>query len=475
MNALRRLLVPTPARLREEVLAGAPWVVGFTLLTALLELFGWLAPFSNMGEDTFGVLRAERPPQDVVVVTIDRASFEARDLFKSGEPLPVDSLHRLLAAVAAAKPRLIAVDLATSDASFKALRLDPGWPPIVWGQQAVPALQGCITVPDCAYRAIPVLGGSLPRIDDDAACRSGRGCAAIPIRLPDGDLMGRRYTHEIEVKGLEDRPTFPWAVVETCASLEPPDARCSAALARSPKGVGEETIQFDIADPWPALRTASTAIRLNESSDPALRDAWRNDPALRGHIVIIGGTYDTLDVHHIPGGVRAGVFINAQIVENELGDRAIREVPFVALLTLDLVVGFSLVYLAYRLPFGPALGAAAALIGCIFLMSFTAFRTFSIWLNFVPVVVGVGLHEFTDNVREYARLRRAEHPAEAAAQTAQTAQTAEAAPAEPAELEPIVPAAKAPAAELPAPSVVESTSVLEKLPDTSPPKESGVP
>ena len=343
-----------------------------------------------------------------MVVTIDRASFERRDLFNATDPLRAPALRRLIAAVAAAKPRLIGVDLATTDARFRNLRPDPSWPPIVWAEQAVPAVQGCLTVPGCAYRPLPALGGSVAQLDTDAACRSGRGCAAIPIRLPDGDLVGRHYTHDIDVEGLEGRPTFPWAIVETCAAMQPPDPHCTAAFARSSNASGEQTIQFDIADPWPALRTASTAIELNESKDPTLRAAWRNDPALVGHIVIIGAAFDSLDVHRVPGAARRGVFINAQTVENELADRRIREAPFVALVALDLLVGFALVYLAYRLPFGAALLAGSGLVGAIFLTSFLAFQTFSIWLNFVPVVAGVALHEFTDNLREYVQLR-AEH------------------------------------------------------------------
>ncbi len=408
MSAVGRFLVPEPKEFRKQLLAAAPWVAGFTVLAALLELAGWLTPFANMGEDTFGVLRAQRPPQDVVVVVIDPASYARRDLFNSAYPIAVQPLRRLIAAVAAARPRVIAVDEATTSASFRSLKPDPSWPPVVWAQEAVASVPGCVEVPACAYRALPILGGTAPSAGDPGACATGRGCAAIPIRLPDRDLIGRHYTRMIDVTGLEDRPSFPWAIVETCAATPSPDPHCVAAVDRAKYDTGEQTIQFDIPDPWPALFTAGTAIDLAESHDAAVSAAWRHDPGLRDHIVIIGGTYDQTDLHHTPGAVRAGIFVNAQIVENEIGDRAIREVPFIGLIVLDLLVGFALVYLAYRLPFKLALGASAGLVAIVFLASFLAFRTFNIWLNFIPVVVGVALHEFTDNLREYARLRAKE-------------------------------------------------------------------
>ncbi len=384
--------------MKRALIRAAPWVIGFTVITIVLEFVGILTPFSILSQDAAGVLRGEVAPIDVWIVDIDDRSFET--LFHSQRPLDVQPFRALIDAIAKGRPRLIGIDISTADPRFAALRPDPAWPPIVWARDARPAALGCEAVPQCAYVPLSVLGSM--RGFEETGCAAGKSCAGVPAYVPDPGLFrtARHYTRRVEIRGLEELPTFPWAVVELCASTVPVQPACRAAVQRARTSANEETIQLTAPNPWPATISAELATSM------ASRPGWSQAGPLAGHIVLLGATFRSLDEQPVPGGVRSGVWLNAQVVENELLGRPVFEVPpaFVAL--LDVLIGFTLVYFAARLRFWAALGASAVLVVAVMLLSFLIFRQMTVWLNFVPILVGVALHECTENLREYLHLRR---------------------------------------------------------------------
>jgi hypothetical protein len=263
---------------------------------------------------TFPVPQSQQVPRDVAVVDIDQASFEDPALFGARRPLDADVLATLIDDVAKAGPALIAIDISTSDPSFRALRPRSSWPPIVWGQEIVPARSGCAAA-TCAYRPLPVLGGTR-HVPDGAACgRAFPACAAIPVRVGDRDSIGRRYERTIAIPGLEGRPAFPWAIVERCAALVKPIADCVRASQHAADAGRDPLLRFRYDDSWPGMRYSAETVVSEANAHP---DAWVRDPALHGHIVLIGGTYGGEDRHATTGAVRPGLLINAHIIEDEL-------------------------------------------------------------------------------------------------------------------------------------------------------------
>ena len=154
-------------------------------------------------------------------------------------------------------------------------------------------------------------------------------------------------------------------------------------------------------NPWPYTQNALNVLSFTESR------SWTVTSELRDHIVIVGGSYRLQDRHHVAGQEVSGAWLNAQVVENELhGPTA--EVPWFIGPIVDLAVGVVLVYLLYRFRLAKALAASAGFIAFVLLATFLAFGRLGVWLDFVPILVGVTLHELQEHVPEYLRLAAAE-------------------------------------------------------------------
>jgi len=408
-------LVPDVERLRDDAMGAAPWVFGAALLTLVLEVTGVLSPFANLAEDAFGILDAGLAPHEVAIVEVDETAFRQPSLFNGHRPLDAKALRRLIDVVARAHPRVIAVDFATTDVSLAKLQPDPSWPPIVWAQDVEQEAPDCSDPMDCTYRPLAVLGGASKAIlGGPGACTLARSCAAIPVRITDADRIARRYQRLIDLPGLKGRSTFPRAVVELCASQRAALPACRVSEDRARGTANDQAMRFRYDDTWPGMRyNAQTAIGLASEAP----DAWAHDAKLNGRIALIGGTYGFDDRHDTPGKLRDGLVINAEIIEGELSYVPLQKAPLAIGTVLDILIGFVLVYLAYRFAFWMALASSAAFVFAVMLVSYLSFRTTSVWLNFAPVVAGMAIHEFLDMMREYATLRRA-HEETLASETA---------------------------------------------------------
>ena len=97
----------------------------------------------------------------------------------------------------------------------------------------------------------------------------------------------------------------------------------------------------------------------------------------------------------------------AQIVENILHGPTGEVAWFIGPI-VDLAIGVVLVYFLYRFRLAAALAASAGFIAFVLLATYLAFGRFGVWLDFVPILVGVALHELQEHVPEYLRLAAAE-------------------------------------------------------------------
>jgi CHASE2 domain-containing sensor protein len=380
-----------------RLLSAAPWLFVFTALTGWLEIAGILTPLSNFGRDAFGIFRGYTLPTQVRIVEVDQHAYD--HLF--GGKLNSAALTQLLDALEAAAPRLIAVDLFTSSPDFAGFRLKPSWThPIVWAEDMVPDDPGCRTVPECSYHSLALFGEHVP-VERDGCTNRGL-CAGLPVFLPDeSNGTIRTYSRTVEIRGLTSKPTFPWAAVVLCASTVPRQPACDAAVRRADDEENLQTIAFDAPYPWHYRLPAEQAM------DNARKPGWPHDSELRDSIVLIGPTYLTNDFFRVPTGYRPGVWLNAQVIENELGRRIV-ELPFWAGLALDLLIGVVLVYLLWRLPGLGGVGASAGLVVVVLVLSYLAFGRIGVWLNFVPIIVSVGLHDAFEHFTGHRRLGHAD-------------------------------------------------------------------
>jgi hypothetical protein len=403
-RSLWQRIVPTPAVLGKKLIHAAPWIVGFTLLGLLLEHAGLLTPLSNFGRDTFGIMRGVRTPVDVRIVDIDDKSLDA--LFHSQTPLDPRALQRLIDTIERAHPSVIAVDALTSASAFASIERDPSWPaPIVWAEEIVPADAACSTPDDrCAFRISRALGGDAGRgvhaPDEPDACLHDKMCAAVPLYLRLGGVT-REYVRRLSSPGVAGRPSFAWAALMACSQQTQPASACTSTYAKARDDDEPHPIDVTAPNPWPYAQNALTVTSL------AATPNWTTASELRNHIIIVGGSYHLQDSHRVAGEDVTGAWLNAQVIENELHHPG-TEVPWIAGPLLDLAIGAILVYLLYRFRLATALAASAGFIACVLLVTYLLFGRFGIWLDFIPILVGVTLHELQEHVPEYLRLAAAE-------------------------------------------------------------------
>jgi CHASE2 domain-containing sensor protein len=366
----------------------AKWVIlAITGGAFLLSSAGMLDRFETAGLDTFNILKSPADPKHVVIVGIDDHDYQY--LFNSTSPLASAEVEKILKAIAAAQPRVIGVDLDTASKGFTGLQTPPSAPPIVWGRDAV--------WDDAKKQFTPllVLGGSNPTRQMDVAA-----IAQFPI---DSDGIIRRYRRTFPVSAGAPEPSFPWAVTEKACPPQNPMEGCAGV---DPQEQSARGLVLNFAGQRFNFTPLSASVVLEAAAQPQ----WSINSPLRGRIVLLGGAYRAArDLYVTPVGPMQGVQLMAQAIETELSGGGIRPLNEAAAILLDLLSGAILVLISYR--YHGRLGWALlmsllALMVLPLVSSFFAFSTFARWFNFVPIAVGVLLHQFYEHAREYQRLRQ---------------------------------------------------------------------
>ncbi len=97
-------------------LRSATWLIlGVTVATFFLHHFGWLNPLETTSLDFLVRLREPVKPKYVWLVAITDQDYADPRLFKKTSPLDPQRLRELISAVAMLKPRVIGVDVDTTD------------------------------------------------------------------------------------------------------------------------------------------------------------------------------------------------------------------------------------------------------------------------------------------------------------------------------------------------------------------------
>ena len=359
----------------------ASWViVGISLLMLAFEQAGWLERFETAGIDAFNLLQTPHDPTHVVIVGIDDDDYG--DLFKGRSPLDANELRDLIEAIALGKPKVIGVDLDTSSDAFRGIESAENWPPIVWAEDAIEA-QG-------KFRQIPALGGSSLRGGD------GQGIAGLP-QDPDG--ITRRYRREFQLEGGGDGRSFPWVVVQSFSNGGLRD--CCQAGAQSTNS-SERGLLLNFSGERFNFSPLSARFVLKIAREPG----WADNGPLRNRIVLLGGFFRaSRDTQITPIGKMAGVQLMAQAIETELRGGGIRPLNEVLAFILDILAGTILVWFSYRFRLSTALTLSLLAIPFFSLTSsYLAFASFGRWFNFVPVIIGVLIHELYHHAREYHHL-----------------------------------------------------------------------
>lgn len=362
------------------------------VLTVIMVRTDTLREFESLGQDIQTRLAPPPAGDQVALVIIDDGDY--RTLFNGTSPLDPRQLQTLLAAIAKAGPKVIGVDIDTSDRQFYGFQIAEWWPPTVWARAVYQfeAGAGQNPVPE---RPVPldVLGGGAPRLNAERA--------GVPALIDVGNVT-RFYQRLIET-GDGPLPSFPWAVA---TAADP-------TLARR-REVDAEALMIRFAgDAEGSHRTELSALQVLRFAG---EEWWQRDSPLKGKVVLLGGSYtgaERQDQSDTPLGGMYGVRILASVVETELGGGGIKRPGELALLPLWALQGLALVlvFSLYPLRKEPVRNLAAALLLLpltAVVCSLIASRSLAYWSYFIPMGAGVLAYQLLDQLNDWRREKMAE-------------------------------------------------------------------
>lgn len=374
-----------------HLLKAAPILVVVTLLTAWLSEHGLLRGFESAALDVWLQLKAPRPVDDLVIVSIDDTDY--RELWSRKSPLDRGVLQRLIDAVAAGGPRAVGVDLDTSDETYRDLVV-PAGVPFVWAREGIPLAEpeeGGHGHEGMKFTPGPVLGREGAEVSPEIR-------SALALMPQDRDGVIRRYRQRIPVGG------------EGVAPGEM-DTLGQGVVRAVPGHVEREADHHPLVLNFAGDRYAFPRIAARDVLAAAGSEGWRTAGPLKNKIVLIGGYYRAArDEYITPVGPMAGVQLVAQAIESELHGGGIRSMSHGLMTILEILSGVLLVWINYRFRLGTALLLSLVAMPLLTLTgSLIAFSSLAFYFNFVPSLVGVWIHELYDHAKEYRAMHEELH------------------------------------------------------------------
>jgi CHASE2 domain-containing sensor protein len=399
------------------------WIIVLTVLVHFMEVSGVLKGFEMAGLDTLLRLHGRQMSTRVVLVEITDEDYKDPKLFAGKSPLSNEQLLKLVSSIQNYHPAAIGMDFDTSsedwcavDASSLAHVLPPPTsgpailPPVVWAE--IPS-----NVEE-QLKLSPVLGGMLQNHD----------FVGVPRFPVDSDGLVRRYESEFRVTGsLEGcpkqssvlhahAPEIP-AVLDTNSDNAGNDRDSMVSFARAvlrhaclDSAINCSSLRADLRHPvifnFYGDRYRFPIIQSHEFVGPSA-DALADDKSIHRHrqdllkdkIVLIGGNFTAArDVYMTPLGEMAGVELIALAIDSDF-DGGIRETQKWLEKCADILVGslIVLVYFYYRRR--PRFAMMLSLVGVPMVaiaFSLLLFRTAAYWFNFMPIIIGMVLHQMLE-------------------------------------------------------------------------------
>jgi CHASE2 domain-containing sensor protein len=391
------------------------WTVFLMVAVHIMEVSGALKGFESAGLDTFLRFHSRKMSDRVVIVEITDQDYESQDLFQGKSPLKRELLADLVSSIQIYDPAVIAMDFDTRSKDW--CQLNPALPanilpeksnspphPVIWAE--IPAN---IEEP---LHLTPVLGGRLldPRY------------VGIPRFPVDSDGLVRRYEEEFSVTGsLQDcssEPVHPTDIPEGEQHLSATGARdifpsfARAILDQACKrGVPCSSLRQERHEPvifnfygdryrFPIIQSHEFIGPAAAKSLPESNDLHAQRTALfHNKIVLIGGNFSAArDIYMTPLGPMAGVELIALAIESDFGG-GIREAQRWYEMFADFFVADLIVFLYYYYRRRPRVALLTSLFGIPLLAAFFSwllFQSVAYWFNFMPIIIGMVLHQMLE-------------------------------------------------------------------------------
>jgi CHASE2 domain-containing sensor protein len=419
-----------------KLVRALPYIAITIMLVSWMEDAGWLRGFETSHLDAMIRAQPFKLSQDIVVVEISKDDYHK--LFEGTSPLDEWKLLDVIGAVLKYNPAVIGVDIDTNDWLAACNRRDDedsarcaedrarltkrlselrakakaSGTVIVWA--AVPK------TPDPPLELNSPLG-SLP-LDSDKL-----GMPRFPV---DEDGSVRHFDGRVEVT-KEGGGGCPGAVEDgkskKCYLKTFARAIYEAYTGYSAEVKKDESVIFNFHGDryqFPAIDSGQLFRETAKTDDPRsnreIGDAssttdetrkaliGREGRFSKGKVVLIGGAFpEARDEYFTPVGPMEGVKLNALAIQTDLGKRGIMDLSKIGEYFIDWGVSIGLVFLFYRCENHPvlALFISGFVIPVALIASWILFNSFAYWFNFIPVAVGVVIHQFSDMTEGRVRVQ----------------------------------------------------------------------
>lgn len=259
------------------------------------------------------------PPKDkqVVIVAINEEDYRNRNLFNSTSPLSPAKVTEIIDAISKGEPKVLGVDILTSDEVHKQYVPKESSFPVVWAEESVKSEDDRIE----SYKE-PLAGQVLPE---------KMNYTASPDFPVDSDGVIRLYQRAIDTQGIEKErhPTLAWKLYEL-AGLEEAKDKIENDKKYYIRFAGKKQQNE---------RTVITASQVLDMSQKENIDELKK--YLKGKIVLLGGIYpDSKDRFTAPFGEIYGVEMHSTIVETELYGQPENSIPPAAGFFINLLMIF---------------------------------------------------------------------------------------------------------------------------------------
>ena len=374
-------------------------IVSVMVTVQFLEHWGWLDAPSAALLDSFYILTQGDEASRVVIVEITEDDY--RQVFHETSPLDPRLLSQLMKTIAVFRPSAIGVDIDTSASAFDGIEPRAEGVAVVWAVGARPGhdLTGGSSDPAAAGVLNPLHREEPELVLDPVLGRAWTDSvpAGLSVFALDSDNTVRRYSRSYRVVAPNGQPrTMETLPAVLCRASS--DTR-STAPAHAERPV---LIRFPratvVAPRIPAsfvLHAASEHAKNPEQPWPKLMDRFRD------HVVLMGGTYGAArDSFATPRGRMSGVDLMAAAVETELAGGGINDTQRAAMVVLDLGLAVLLIYFGFTLRIGLMLAGGIGVVAVATAVSLFAFSSGLVWMNTIPLLVAVLLHQWGHRMSE---------------------------------------------------------------------------
>jgi CHASE2 domain-containing sensor protein len=355
-----------------------------TAAVLLLEHFGYLESVQSVGIDRF--VRVFPSPQSTRIFIVEITDEDYKESFHNRSPLDAVVVARLLNNLEQAHAKVIGVDLDTSDTPMGPLLRERT--NIFWAE--VPEIQPRAEAPPQLI-VTPILAN----VWDTRKM-------GIPLFPQDADGLVRHFQDSFKVWNNH-----------TQQSERIPSLSCAMARALGANiACGDDAERrFSFAGDRFHFQTVEAGEILSSDSQAP----WKTSVDLTGSIVLVGGRYRAArDEYVTPAGAMAGVEVVANAAQSYLeGGRSYFDSIWVERALFDLLTGTFVIWLYWRFRIRLAFWLSITLAPVAAMAaSVLAFLCFHRWLAFVPVLIGIVIHELHDHAEHVGEIETLERRAE---------------------------------------------------------------